>query len=144
MVRVSRWCALGVLFRFFFAVEMEHGSSFSLVCSRCSFPKARSQKYRKTRGILRPGSQKYRKTRGILRPGPQKHRKTRAILRPGSQKYRKARGILRPGSQKYRKTRGILRPGSQTYRKTRGILSCLLYTSPSPRDKRQSRMPSSA
>ena len=25
-----------------------------------------------------------------------------------------------------------------------GVLSCLLYTSPSPRDKRQSRMPSSA
>ena len=27
---------------------------------------------------------------------------------------------------------------------THGVLSCLLYTSPSPRDKRQSRMPSSA
>ena len=26
----------------------------------------------------------------------------------------------------------------------RSIMSCLLYTSPSPRDKRQSRMPSSA
>ena len=25
-----------------------------------------------------------------------------------------------------------------------GVLACLLYTSPSPRDKRQSRMPSSA
>ena len=25
-----------------------------------------------------------------------------------------------------------------------GVISCLLYTSPSPRDKRQSRMPSSA
>ena len=25
-----------------------------------------------------------------------------------------------------------------------GVASCLLYTSPSPRDKRQSRMPSSA
>ena len=25
-----------------------------------------------------------------------------------------------------------------------GVVSCLLYTSPSPRDKRQSRMPSSA
>ena len=25
-----------------------------------------------------------------------------------------------------------------------GLISCLLYTSPSPRDKRQSRMPSSA
>ena len=29
-------------------------------------------------------------------------------------------------------------------RKTRVSLFCLLYTSPSPRDKRQSRMPSSA
>ena len=27
---------------------------------------------------------------------------------------------------------------------TIGLLTCLLYTSPSPRDKRQSRMPSSA
>ena len=27
---------------------------------------------------------------------------------------------------------------------TRGLYNCLLYTSPSPRDKRQSRMPSSA
>ena len=26
----------------------------------------------------------------------------------------------------------------------KGVMSCLLYTSPSPRDKRQSRMPSSA
>ena len=31
-------------------------------------------------------------------------------------------------------------PGQKTVR----VLSCLLYTSPSPRDKRQSRMPSSA
>ena len=28
--------------------------------------------------------------------------------------------------------------------KTRYVIDCLLYTSPSPRDKRQSRMPSSA
>ena len=30
------------------------------------------------------------------------------------------------------------------YSVSKGILGCLLYTSPSPRDKRQSRMPSSA
>ena len=30
------------------------------------------------------------------------------------------------------------------YRAKQGITVCLLYTSPSPRDKRQSRMPSSA
>ena len=29
-------------------------------------------------------------------------------------------------------------------RKIKEIVACLLYTSPSPRDKRQSRMPSSA
>ena len=34
---------------------------------------------------------------------------------------------------------GILRVFAETYDET-----CLLYTSPSPRDKRQSRMPSSA
>ena len=31
-----------------------------------------------------------------------------------------------------------------TLQTPRGIATCLLYTSPSPRDKRQSRMPSSA
>ena len=35
-------------------------------------------------------------------------------------------------------------PTEETIITMRGILSCLLYTSPSPRDKRQSRMPSSA
>ena len=34
----------------------------------------------------------------------------------------------------------VANPGGKEY----GALSCLLYTSPSPRDKRQSRMPSSA
>ena len=33
---------------------------------------------------------------------------------------------------------------SQTYRNLKPMWNCLLYTSPSPRDKRQSRMPSSA
>ena len=33
---------------------------------------------------------------------------------------------------------------SVSFRDTAGSTSCLLYTSPSPRDKRQSRMPSSA
>ena len=34
--------------------------------------------------------------------------------------------------------------GSNYYEFTRPPMNCLLYTSPSPRDKRQSRMPSSA
>ena len=34
--------------------------------------------------------------------------------------------------------------GDSTYAYDITALSCLLYTSPSPRDKRQSRMPSSA
>ena len=32
----------------------------------------------------------------------------------------------------------------QSYKATMNLTNCLLYTSPSPRDKRQSRMPSSA
>ena len=42
------------------------------------------------------------------------------------------------------------RGSSYTYPKTKSLgtnkeaIDCLLYTSPSPRDKRQSRMPSSA
>ena len=42
---------------------------------------------------------------------------------------------------------GIVRASnrsSQPNEKSNGAKSCLLYTSPSPRDKRQSRMPSSA
>ena len=39
---------------------------------------------------------------------------------------------------------GINTGTAQVYYCPTGITSCLLYTSPSPRDKRQSRMPSSA
>mgnify|MGYP003311463746 CR=1 FL=1 len=35
-------------------------------------------------------------------------------------------------------------PDTETEKDHAHLLSCLLYTSPSPRDKRQSRMPSSA
>ena len=39
----------------------------------------------------------------------------------------------------------VASPGTTTqYMQARHYRSCLLYTSPSPRDKRQSRMPSSA
>ena len=43
----------------------------------------------------------------------------------------RASGLTADGKQKISLGRGLVR-------------SCLLYTSPSPRDKRQSRMPSSA
>ena len=39
---------------------------------------------------------------------------------------------------------GHLNVGSNIHIGNAGIITCLLYTSPSPRDKRQSRMPSSA
>ena len=40
----------------------------------------------------------------------------------------------------------VVLPGGFSYgdRLRAGVIACLLYTSPSPRDKRQSRMPSSA
>ena len=38
----------------------------------------------------------------------------------------------------------LAREAGLSERQVAGILTCLLYTSPSPRDKRQSRMPSSA
>ena len=42
-------------------------------------------------------------------------------------------------------TQGLDQPGSADfYRQIEEVRNCLLYTSPSPRDKRQSRMPSSA
>ena len=44
-------------------------------------------------------------------------------------------------------TKGYRRPASELERVACGLgdsPTCLLYTSPSPRDKRQSRMPSSA
>ena len=40
------------------------------------------------------------------------------------------------------KRHGMIKRTNSQIRKQRG--TCLLYTSPSPRDKRQSRMPSSA
>ena len=40
--------------------------------------------------------------------------------------------------------RVIERSGELSVEQAEHVLSCLLYTSPSPRDKRQSRMPSSA
>ena len=44
--------------------------------------------------------------------------------------------------------RGVLNPFSRSvfeaFRDEAVFVACLLYTSPSPRDKRQSRMPSSA
>ena len=45
-------------------------------------------------------------------------------------------------SFKYHRPRGVLTAGSEEPNAL--ITVCLLYTSPSPRDKRQSRMPSSA
>ena len=39
---------------------------------------------------------------------------------------------------------GLLIPLIQAYAATKSILGCLLYTSPSPRDRQKSRMPSSA
>ena len=43
-----------------------------------------------------------------------------------------------------RYTADIMRKDMDAYDKDATIYTCLLYTSPSPRDKRQSRMPSSA
>ena len=46
------------------------------------------------------------------------------------------------------KIEGVIKPKENTsllgMYESNGIITCLLYTSPSPRDKRQSRMPSSA
>ena len=41
-------------------------------------------------------------------------------------------------------TRSFVEAGSKLYKENDDFNGCLLYTSPSPRDKRQSRMPSSA
>ena len=43
-----------------------------------------------------------------------------------------------PGNRQFTQLEELVAFGASRYR------SCLLYTSPSPRDKRQSRMPSSA
>ena len=41
-------------------------------------------------------------------------------------------------------TAGVRKEDQVKELENKGIKACLLYTSPSPRDKRQSRMPSSA
>ena len=40
--------------------------------------------------------------------------------------------------------KGVNAAGTRVRKTMQSIKACLLYTSPSPRDKRQSRMPSSA
>ena len=57
-------------------------------------------------------------------------------LFPSVREYRKLFGITDERLQKHNKEIVVLHPGPMN--------RCLLYTSPSPRDKRQSRMPSSA
>ena len=57
--------------------------------------------------------------------------------------------MLQPKKMKFRKTfkgriKGDAKGGSALNFGAYGLKACLLYTSPSPRDKRQSRMPSSA
>ena len=49
-----------------------------------------------------------------------------------------------PGTPASALTFAVTRLGYQARLANSGPTSCLLYTSPSPRDKRQSRMPSSA
>ena len=52
--------------------------------------------------------------------------------------YGLSKRIRHRGPDSYKMDVSIKEDGKQTY------MVCLLYTSPSPRDKRQSRMPSSA
>ena len=51
---------------------------------------------------------------------------------------------LRQQLQPVEKVHGIITHGGESPNIIPDYTSCLLYTSPSPRDKRQSRMPSSA
>ena len=63
-----------------------------------------------------------------------------------SKKEKKAQKAMRGNGRADALTATRLRPSDilYTYSKVLPYFSCLLYTSPSPRDKRQSRMPSSA
>ena len=52
--------------------------------------------------------------------------------------------VLRMSKKGHANTDLVIVRGKRVYNSTRDRPICLLYTSPSPRDKRQSRMPSSA
>ena len=59
----------------------------------------------------------------------------------------RSEGYVKPewNDGRYRRTKGAGAPTTASvFTKKRQVGDCLLYTSPSPRDKRQSRMPSSA
>ena len=48
------------------------------------------------------------------------------------------------GDKDYSKGENLFRPTKRVNKKTATTYGCLLYTSPSPRDRTRSRMPSSA
>ena len=58
--------------------------------------------------------------------------------------YRETKADDRAWARRSNTDTGLIRPYLAEARDQKRGTSCLLYTSPSPRDKRQSRMPSSA
>ena len=66
------------------------------------------------------------------------------IARSGSERIANRRHLLLPVLHDVRDAIGWLSEGAINEIATALQVPCLLYTSPSPRDKRQSRMPSSA
>ena len=63
---------------------------------------------------------------------------------PGSGASGVAAGMLAPVTELHHGEEELLRLSLDAARRYPDFVACLLYTSPSPRDKRQSRMPSSA
>ena len=66
------------------------------------------------------------------------------IIRAPCPETRRAGSPIRRDQVEVRRTVRVTDPGVRTRRGIRAVPPCLLYTSPSPRDRTRSRMPSSA
>ena len=100
-------------------------------------PKAKFGGRGKGKGGGKAGAKRYENRRAL--------RETiLGITKPAIRRLARRGGVKRISSHIYEETRGVLRAFLENVVRDSVTYTCLLYTSPSPRDRQKSRMPSSA
>ena len=87
--------------------------------------------------------------KGLGKGGAKRHRKVlrdniQGITKPAIRRLARRGGVKRISGLIYEETRGVLKVFLENVIRDAVTYTCLLYTSPSPRDRTRSRMPSSA